>query len=86
MTLTNFSPFKQDAEQHPWMGWDRYQKAESIIQDTGEDFSVDDCFVVLKEVAQEVCPTVVSMVYDISEKTVFWCENRNWNNIQSIQF
>ena len=71
--------------QHPWMGWDRYQKAESMIQDTGEDFSVDDCFAVLKEVAQQVCPTVVSMVYDISEKTVFWCENRNWDNVKSIQ-
>ena len=86
VTLTNFSPFKQDAEQHPWMGWDRFQKAESLIQDMGEDFSADDCFAVLREVAQEVCPTVVSMVYDVSDKTVFWCENRNWNNIQSIQF
>ena len=56
-----------------------------MIQDTGEDFSVDDCFAVLKEVAQQVCPTVVSMVYDISEKTVFWCENRNWDNVKSIQ-
>lgn len=86
VVLTNFSPFKQDADWHPWMGWDRFQKAESLIQDMGEGFSADDCFAVLREVAQEVCPTVVSMVYDVSDKTVFWCENRNWNNIQSIQF
>lgn len=53
---------------------------------TGDGFSVEDCFAVLKEVSQEVCPTVVSMVYDVSDKTVFWCENRNWSNRQSLQF
>ena len=30
--LTNFSPYKMDTEQHPWMGWDRYQTAETIIK------------------------------------------------------
>ena len=85
-TLTNFSPFKQDAEQHPWMGWDRYHKAEAMIQALGDDFFADDCFTVLKEVSQEVCPTVVSMVYDVSDKTVFWCENRNRSRIESLQF
>ena len=76
----------QGAEEHPWMGWDRYQKAEAMIQAMGDGFSVEDCFAVLKEVSQEVCPTVVSMVYDVSDKTVFWCENRNWSNRQSLQF
>lgn len=28
--LTNFSPFKGDSEKHPWMGLDRYRKAEEI--------------------------------------------------------
>ena len=80
--MTNFSPFKQDKEQHPWMGWDRYQKAESMLKGAGDDFGVDDCFRVLKEVSQEVCPTVVSMVYDVSERKVYWCENRELNNIK----
>ncbi len=84
--LTNFSPFKQDAETHPWMGWDRYHKAEAMLKDASEDFDVKDCFEVLKAVSQEVCPTVVSMVFDVSERTVFWCENRNWEKIQIVKF
>ena len=84
--LTNFSPFKQDSEQHPWMGWDRYHKAESMIRAVGDDFSAEDCFTVLRAVSQEVCPTVVTMVYDVSDRTVFWCENRNWNDIKQSCF
>ena len=84
--LTNFSPFKQDSETHPWMGWDRYHKAEDMLKDATEDFGVEDCFDILKAVAQEVCPTVVSMVYDIDEKTVYWCENRKWDKIEKAVF
>ena len=84
--LTNFSPFKQDSETHPWMGWDRYHKAEDMLKDATEDFGVEDCFEILKAVAQEVCPTVVSMVYDIDEKTVYWCENRKWDKIEKAVF
>ena len=81
--LTNFSPFKQDSEKHSWMGWDRYNKAESMLQNLSDDFDTGDCFTILQAVSQEICPTIVSMVYDVSEKTVYWCENRNWNNIHS---
>ena len=84
--LTNFSPFKQDSETHPWMGWDRYHKAEDMLKDATEDFGVEDCFDILKAVAQEVCPTVVSMVYDLAEKTVYWCENRKWDKIEKAVF
>ena len=80
--LTNFSPFKQDAEMHPWMGWDRYHTAERMLQGASDEFDVQDCFAVLKAVSQEVCPTVVSMVYDVAERTVYWCENRNWEQIE----
>ncbi len=80
--LTNFSPFKRDLEKHPWMGWDRYQKAEAMLRDTADDFDVTDCFAVLRAVSQTACPTVVSMVYDVTEKTVYWCENRNWDEIR----
>ena len=79
--LTNFSPFKKDSESHPWMGWDRYQKAEGMLKEAKEDFDVKDCFEVLRAVSQEVCPTVVSMAYDVNDRTVYWCENRNWNDI-----
>ena len=84
--LTNFSPFKGDTEKHPWMGLDRYKKAEEMLNAAADDFDVKDCFGVLKAVSQEVCPTVVSMVYDVSEKTVYWCENRNWSDIKEHSF
>lgn len=84
--LTNFSPFKGNAEEHPWMGWDRYQKAEEMLRGASEDFDAEDCFAVLKAVSQEVCPTVVSMVYDVGARTVYWCEDRAWDRIASKTF
>lgn len=81
--LTNFSPFKQDSEKHPWMGWDRYQKADQLLKTAHENFDVDDCFHVLKEVSQTVCPTVVSMAFDVTDRTVYWCEDRKWGEIRS---
>ena len=83
--LTNFSPFKQDSETHPWMGWDRYHKAEEMLQKASDDFDTEDCFRILKAVAQEVCPTVVSMVFDVSEMTVYWCENREWDKVRKVR-
>lgn len=80
--LTNFSPFKMDSEAHPWMGWGRYHAAKKLLEQSSEDFDVKDCFAILKEVSQEVCPTVVSMVLDVSEMKVYWCEQRQWNNIR----
>ncbi|MBR0092263.1 MAG: hypothetical protein IJP92_11240 [Lachnospiraceae bacterium] len=79
--LTNFSPLKQEAEQHPWMGRDRYHAAEEILKAANTDFDVDECFEVLKAVSQEVCPTVVSMVFDVTERTAYWCEHRRWDII-----
>lgn len=84
--LTNFSPFKADSEKHPWMGWDRYHLAERILKQASDDFDVEDCFEILKEVSQEVCPTVVSMVFDVTERSVYWCENRQWENIDKKIF
>ena len=83
--LTNFSPYKKDSEKHPWMGWDRYHTAETMLKSAGDDFDVDDCFDVLKAVAQTECPTVVSMVFDVGARTVYWCENRRWDKINKYQ-
>ncbi len=79
--LTNFSPVKTDPGEHPWMGIDRFVKAEEMIEKSSYDFDVRDCFDILKVVAQEECPTVVSMVYDVTEREVYWCEERVWDNI-----
>ena len=84
--LTNFSPFKQDAEKHPWMGWGRYHTAEAMLNGMSDEFSVQDCFSILRAVSQEVCPSVVSMVYDLNEKTVYWVENRNWSSVSKAVF
>ena len=82
--LTNFSPFKKDSERHPWMGLDRYEKAEGMLKGVKDDFDVQDCFEILKAVSQEACPTEVSMVFDVSERTVYWCEKRNWEQIRKV--
>lgn len=83
--VTNFSPFKMDTEKHPWMGWDRYQTATKMLEKADDDFDIKDCFEVLKAVSQEVCPTVVSMVLDVAEMKVYWCENRQWNDISETE-
>lgn len=80
--MTNFSPFKGNSEQHPWMGWDRYHKALPMLEKAKEDFDWADCFQILKETAQTPCPTVVSMVFDVSDHMVYWCENREWDQIE----
>lgn len=80
--MTNFSPFKGKTETHPWMGANRYDTAMEALKKAPASFDVEDCFEVLKAVHQTVCPTVVSMVFDVTERTVYWCENREWDNIQ----
>lgn len=80
--LTNFSPFKGNTEQHPWMGWDRYNKAVEMLENKNDDFDVTDCFEILKQTAQRICPTTVSMVFDIADNMVYWCENREWDKIE----
>ena len=84
--LTNFSPFKMEREQHPWMGLDRYQTAKKMLDNASDDFDIKDCFQILKAVSQEVCPTVVSMAFDVTEMTVYWCEKRQWNQVQKKKF
>ena len=40
--LTNFSPYKQNSETHPWMGWDRYNIAKEMLDKATDDFDVED--------------------------------------------
>ena len=84
--MTNFPPFVQHPLQHPWMGLDRYQKAEEMLSMATDDFDVKDCFNVLKEVSQTVCPTVISMVFDVTERVVYWCYDCNYNQIETKSF
>lgn len=84
--MTNFPPFVQHPLQHPWMGMDRYQKAEALLSEATDNFDVNDCFNVLKEVSQTVCPTVISMVFDVTERTVYWCYDRNYHQVETKRF
>ena len=84
--LTNFSPLKGNSELHPWMGYDRYETAVQMLKAAPDDFDVTDCFEILKQVSQTACPTVVSMVYDVTDRTVYWCEHQKWNEIQTQKF
>ena len=80
--MTNFSPYKGNSAEHPLMGWDRYLTAKEFFETHEGNVTVDDMFSLLRMTAQEVCPTVVSMVFDAEAKTVYWCENRQWDKIQ----
>ena len=86
VVLTNFSPFKGESEKHPWMGVDRYRTAEEMLSKATETFNVQDCFDILKACSQIVYPTVVSMVFDATERKVYWCENRQWDRIEMKEF
>ena len=80
--MTNFSPFKGDSELNPWMGLDRYNAAVAALEAADEDFGVEACCDVLRSCAQTVCPTVVSMVFDVAENAVYWCEGQNWEDVR----
>ena len=55
------------------------------LRDAADDFDTDDCFGVLRAVSQETCPTVVSMVFDVGERIVSWCENRQWDSVRTVK-
>lgn len=80
--MTNFSPWKERRDEHPWSGADRYSAAEQLLAESGEDFDVADAFQILRATSQERCPTVVSIVYDATEHIAYWCENRQWDAVQ----
>jgi len=82
--MSNFSPFKYDSEKHPYMGLDRYETAKRIIE-SKDKFEVDDAFEVLEATHQEVCPSVVSFVYDASQNMVYWSENYDYSKREKLQ-
>ena len=67
-------------------GWAGTAIRTEMLENASDDFDVKDCFKILREVSQTVCPTVVSMVYDVTERTVYWCEKRNWDHMQKFDF
>lgn len=39
-----------------------------MLEGVSERFDVEDCFQILRAVSQEVCPTVVSMFFDVTHR------------------
>ena len=68
------------------MGLDRYNLANELLSKTDDYFDVQDLFDVLSKVAQTICPTVVSMVYDANDNKVYWCLDRKYNDIKQRVF
>lgn len=84
--MTNFSPLEPDRGVHPWMGRDRYETALARLEAAPDDLDVPDVFAILREAAQTVCPTVVSMVFDVTDMTVYWCEEQRWDEVRVYRF
>jgi hypothetical protein len=86
--LTNFQLLKEEKEHHPWAGVDRYEKANALLKEAKEDFSSQDLLGILKEVAQYDggAKTAVSFVYDVESKTVTYCQNRHFEDCQTLVF
>jgi len=82
--MTNFSLFKGNSEQHALMGLDRFAAATAALQNSRAGFDVGDCFALLREASQTVCPTAVSMVFDVEQNTVYWCENMQWDTVHKF--
>ena len=56
-----------------------------MLEAADDDFDVSNCFEILKATAQLECPTVVSMVFDVTNNVVYWCEQREWTRISKKQ-
>lgn len=56
-------------------------KTVNILEAADDTFSVNDCFAVFKAASQTVCPTVLSMVFDVTDNIVYWREDRNYDKI-----
>ncbi len=79
--MTNFSPWKRTGEEHPWSGRERYERAMTLLAQSSEPFGAKDALEILKQLSQEECKTVVSIVYDAMEHAVYWCEQRRWESV-----
>ena len=84
--LTNFAllelPKDFNKENEGYYGKDRYDRAMSILRESGEDFSVEDGIRVLRAVKQEgQWATRVSFVYSNNENAVYYCLERDFEHL-----
>lgn len=73
--LTDFS--------NPFYGKDRYDRAESVLKDSGPDFSVRDALDLLSSVSQSgKWGTKLSFVYSGNENAVYYALNGDFSDIR----
>ena len=71
----------------PFYGKDRYDKALSVLQSSGDDFSVDDALGLLSSVCQGgQWATRVSFVYSANENAVSYFRNGDDSNVEKHLF
>ena len=68
-------------------GYDRYETAADMLSHSGDDFTVKDAFEILRETVQTgQWATRVSFVYSKNENAVYYCTNRDFDNIICHRF
>lgn len=80
--ITNFPLLKEVNDDLAWYGKDRYNKVDSILCNSNDDFNVSDALKLLSEVTQDgPWSTKVSFVYSRNENTIYYALNKNYSNV-----
>ena len=86
--MTNYSLLAPESTR-PFIvpGDDRYERAERLLKEYGDCFTVEDAFSVLQSVRQEGrWATRVSFVYSLKEQTVYYAENNHFEEVKKYRF
>lgn len=86
--LTNFPVLTAlPDDENPFYGKDRYDKALSVLQSSGDDFSISDALGLLSSVCQGgQWATRVSFVYSVNENAVYYFLNGDDSHIEKHAF
>lgn len=86
--LTNFPVLMPpDDLKCPFFGKDRYDKAVSLLRQSGDDFSAADALELLRQVRQEGrWGTRLSFAYSRNENAVYYTENGDFSRISVHRF
>ena len=72
-------------ERWSYYGKDRYDTAMRMLRDSGDDFTVQDAFSILRAVQQtKYAPTRVSFVYSRNENAVYYTLERDFDHITRL--
>ena len=86
--ITNYSVLAPDSTR-PFVlpGDDRYERADRMLKEYRDHFSVSDGFSVLRRVRQEgPWATRVSFVFSVKEQAVRYAENNDFDHVEVYEF